>query len=78
MHPDTYLSYSQTPLFECGENCHCVKSGRSDCGLYVTKDEALGVGVEVRYSEEKGWGVHAKETIKKGAYVATYIGEVGI
>jgi SET domain-containing protein len=36
------------------------------------------VDVEVRYTKEKGWGVHAKEDILKGTYVATYIGEVSI
>jgi hypothetical protein len=35
----------QSQLFECGENCHCVKSGRRDCGLFITRNEALAVQV---------------------------------
>jgi hypothetical protein len=66
----------QSQLFECGENCRCVKSGRTDCGLFITKNEALGVEVEVRYTRDKGWAVFAKEKVVKGSYVATYIGEV--
>lgn len=63
----------QTPLFECGPKCSCNKKV---CRLQITH-ESLGVDVEVRWHPDKQFCVHCKADIPMGAYVATYVGEVG-
>ncbi|CAG0916426.1 unnamed protein product [Notodromas monacha] len=59
------------PIYECNKHCKCP----SACNNRVVQ---LGRQVEVVIfkTENKGWGVKAKELIKKGTFVACYIGEI--
>ncbi|KAJ1815672.1 hypothetical protein LPJ75_002288, partial [Coemansia sp. RSA 2598] len=59
------------PLMECGPWCACG----DECVTRVVQK-----GSDVRFgifrTRDKGWGVMARQMIRKGAFVAEYVGEV--
>ncbi|KAJ1647177.1 hypothetical protein J3B02_001896 [Coemansia erecta] len=59
------------PLMECGPLCACG----DDCVTRVVQK-----GSDVRFcifrTRDKGWGVRTRQVIRRGAFVAEYVGEV--
>lgn len=80
-HNDADFAYSKhgklavlqgTPIYECNKKCGCG----DDCSNKVVQK-----GRQVRLSIYRttngcGWGVKAKQLIKKGTFVCQYVGEV--
>jgi hypothetical protein len=61
----------QANIIECGPTCACQEG----CGLRKT-GRGLGVPVEVRWTGNRGWGVFTRTAVRKGTYVANYMGEI--
>lgn len=71
---------------ECGDDClnrlmytecspkTCPCADR--CGNTKIQRHMTAPGVERFMTEKKGWGVKAKQSIKKGIYILEYVGEV--
>ncbi|KAJ2820815.1 hypothetical protein GGI24_004377 [Coemansia furcata] len=58
-------------IVECGPLCKCG----DDCVNRVVQKGSKAV-LELRRYPNKGWGVVTKRRLKKGAFVAEYVGEV--
>ncbi|KAI1287466.1 Histone-lysine N-methyltransferase SUV39H1 [Halotydeus destructor] len=68
----TLLQNPQTPIYECNEKCKCG----SDCPFkVVTKGRKIKLAV-FRTEDSRGWGLKTLETIPKGKFVITYMGEL--
>lgn len=61
-----------TPVFECNKKCSCG----DDCtNRVVQKGRQVHLAI-FRTSNGCGWGVKAKQFIKKGTFLCQYVGEV--
>ncbi|KAJ2023179.1 hypothetical protein IWW39_001607 [Coemansia spiralis] len=65
------LSMGDERIVECGPLCKCG----DDCVNRVVQ-KGRKVVLELRRYPHKGWGVVAKQRLKKGTFVAEYVGEV--
>ncbi|KAJ1859778.1 hypothetical protein LPJ73_001692 [Coemansia sp. RSA 2703] len=59
------------PLMECGPKCAC----NEDCVTRVIQ-KGSNVNLEIFRTKHKGWGVRSRQHIKKGTFIAEYVGEV--
>lgn len=59
------------PIYECNRKCKCNKN----CNNRVVQ---LGskVNICIYRTKKCGWGVKTSENIKKGQFIATYVGEI--
>ena len=57
-------------IYECHGKCGCKMVG---CSNTVVQD-GIRQNLEVFLTKNKGWGVRAREKIKKGEYLCTYTG----
>lgn len=67
--------------FECNSHCECQRPAENEEIKEVCKNRVLSAGIEntleVRFiSEEKGFGLFARDSIAKGSFVIEYIGEI--
>ncbi len=63
---------STMPIIECNFKCRCGP----DCGNRVVQN-GKAVRTEIfRCGPTKGWGVRTLEFVKKGQFVAEYVGEI--
>ncbi|KAJ2783834.1 hypothetical protein GGI15_002439 [Coemansia interrupta] len=58
-------------LMECGPKCACSE----DCVTRVIQ-KGSDVNLEIFRTKHKGWGVRSRQHIKKGTFIAEYVGEV--
>jgi histone-lysine N-methyltransferase SUV39H len=61
----------RNPVYECNKKCKCTVQ----CNNRVVQ---LGSEVEVCIykTKEYGWGVKTRQTIQKGQFIASYVGEI--
>ncbi|KAJ1720670.1 hypothetical protein LPJ53_004731 [Coemansia erecta] len=59
------------PLMECGPRCACSE----DCVTRVIQ-KGSNVNLEIFRTQHKGWGVRSRQHIKKGTFIAEYVGEI--
>ena len=66
-----------TIIIECNDNCECSNNWW-DCGNRVIQNHRYHQHLKLYVSKNgsKGWGVFAKEFIKKGTFIGEYIGEI--
>lgn len=59
------------PVFECNNKCKCT----TDCNNRVVQCGSK-INVCIYKTSKCGWGIKTNDIIKKGQFVATYIGEI--
>lgn len=59
------------PIIECNSKCRC---GMNCPNRLVGKSDNIGVKIEIFETDNKGKGLKALETIKKGSYICKYEG----
>lgn len=69
-----YIGLRGQVIYECNDRCACSEPG-SACTNRVVKKGGV-IPLNVFKTPNRGWGVCAMSNIRKGEYIAEYVGEV--
>lgn len=61
----------RAPIYECNDRCKCGVNCKNRCVQHGRK-----VRLEIFKTKDRGWGLRAKEALRKGEFIDTYRGEI--
>ncbi|KAF2094872.1 SET domain-containing protein [Rhizodiscina lignyota] len=67
---DFYLD-RRAPIYECNRQCKCGPKCKNRCVQHGRK-----VKLEIFKTKDRGWGLRAREALRKGEFLDTYRGEI--